>query len=179
MIRRSADLFIWPALLLSGLKVISINFRKAYLSGDDINRYVEDLGYLQDRVDMSACSGCEVMGRAALAPAGHEFSCTAGEAGSHVGISEGEDLSFLVDAFCCDEFEVAVAILCDGKVCDRSGVGIELCQISAACFAVEDFYDLHGRLLAGNICIAGSAVSDDGYIVVEVDRVHFRQLAGS
>ena len=135
MIRRSADLFIWSALLLFGLKVISINFRKAYLSCDNINRYVEDLGYLQDRVDMSARSGCKMMGWAAFAPAGHELSCAAGEAGSHVGISEGEDLSFLVDAFCHNELEVSIAVLCDGKVCDRACIRIELSQISAACFA--------------------------------------------
>lgn len=128
---------------------------------------------------MSARSGCKMMGWAAFAPAGHELSCAAGEAGSHVGISEGEDLSFLVDAFCHNELEVSIAVLCDGKVCDRACIRIELSQISAACFAVENFYNLHGRFLAGNVCIAGSAVSDDGDIVVEVNRVHFRQLAGS
>ena len=119
------------------------------LSGHNINRYIEDLRYLQDRINVSSCRCCEVVGRTALAPAVYEFSCAAGEAGSHVGIAEGKDRSFLVDAFCYDELEVSVTVLRNSKVGNRTGIRIELGQVSAAGLAVEDFHDLHGRFLAG------------------------------
>ena len=96
---------------------------------------------------MSSCRSREVVGRAALAPAVYEFSCAAGETGSHVGIAEGKDRSFLVHAFSRDELEVSVSVLRDRKVGNRTGVRIELGQVSAAGLAVEDFHDLHGRFL--------------------------------
>ena len=100
-----------------------------YLSGHNVNRNIEDLCNLQDCVDMSSGSSCKMMGRAAFAPTVYKFSCAAGEAGSHVCITEGKDRSFFVYAFCCDELKVSVAVLGDGKVCNRSCVWIELGQV--------------------------------------------------
>ena len=128
---------------------------------------------------MSSCCSRKVMCRAALAPAVYEFSCAAGEACSHVGIAEGKDQSFLVHAFSRNELEVSVSVLSDRKISNRAGVRIELCQISAACLAVEYFHDLHGRFLIGNIRVAGSAVADDRDIVVKVKRIHLSQLTCS
>ena len=120
-----------------------------------------------------------MVGGAAFAPAGHKLSGAAGEAGPHVGVAEGKDLALFVDALRRYEFEVSIAILGNGQVGDGAGVGIELGQLSAAGLAVEHFYDLHGRFLVGNIRVAGTAVADDGDVVVEVDGVHLSQLAGA
>ena len=111
------------------------------LSGYNINRYVEDLCNFQDGVDVSAGSCCKVMGRTALTPAGNELSCTAGEASSHVGIAEGQDLTFFVDTFSNNELEVAIAVLGDCQISNRASVRIELSQVSAAGLAVEDRSD--------------------------------------
>ena len=142
------------------------------LSCHDINRHIEDLRNLQDRIDVSSCSSRKVMGRSALAPAVYELSRTAGEACPHVCISEGKDRSFLVDTFSHDELEVSVSVLRDRKIGNRTCVRIELSQISAACLSMEHLHDLHGRFLIGNVRISGSAVSDDRNIVIKIDGVH-------
>lgn len=90
------------------------------LSGNDIYRHIEDLRNLQDCVNVSAGRCREMMGRAALAPAVYELSRSAGEAGSHVGIAEGKDLSLLVYALCHNEFEMSVSVLGDCEVGHRS-----------------------------------------------------------
>ena len=99
------------------------------------------------------------MCRACFAPAVYKLSCTTGETCSHVGITKGKDRSFFVYAFSNNEFEVSVSILCDRKISNRTCVWIELCQISAACFAMEHWYDLHGRFLIRNIGITTSRMT--------------------
>ena len=44
---------------------------------------------------------------------------------------------------------------------------------------MEHRHDLHGRLLLGNIGIAGTGVTDDADILVKVDGVHLAQLAAA
>src|SRR5699024_3776439 len=85
------------------------------LSCNDVNRYVEDLRNLKDRIDMSSCCSRKVMCRATLAPAVYELSCAAGKTCSHLGIAEGQDRAFLVYALRHDELEVSVAVLSDCK----------------------------------------------------------------
>ena len=121
---------------------------------------------------MSSGSCCKVVSRTSLAPTVYELSCTAGEACSHVGIAEGKDLTFLIYTLSYNKLEVSVAILGDCKVSNGSKVRIELGQLSAAGLSVEYLNDLHGRLLVRNISIAGSAVTDDSDIVIEVDGIH-------
>ena len=65
------------------------------------------------------------------------------------------------------------------KIGNRTCVWIELCQISAACLAVEYLNDLHGWFLIGDISITASGVSDDADVIVEVDGVHLRKLTGT
>ena len=43
-------------------------------AGDDINRYVEDLGDLEDRIDMSSDGGRHMVCWSCLAPAVHELT---------------------------------------------------------------------------------------------------------
>ena len=109
------------------------------LSCNDINRNIEDFCYLQDCIDMSSCSCCHMMCRASFAPAVNKLSCSTCKACSHVCITEGKDRSFFVYTFCYNKFEVSVFILCDCKIGNRTCVWIELCQISAACFAMATF----------------------------------------
>ena len=68
------------------------------LSCNDVHGHVEDLGHLQDGVDPAAGGGGHVMGGAGLAPAVAEVPGAAGKAGAHVGVAEGEDGAWLVDA---------------------------------------------------------------------------------
>ena len=93
---------------------------------DYLNRHIENLRDLEDRIDMTTGTSCKVMSRTCLAPACHEFLRTAGKACSHIRISEGKDLSILVHTLCHDELEVTITILCYCKICDRSEVWIEL-----------------------------------------------------
>ena len=85
------------------------------------------------------------MGRTCLAPLVDEFAAAQRELGTHVGITEGEDLTLLVDALCCHELEYAVLVLGDGQIGDGTCGRIELCQIAAACLAVEHRHNLHRR----------------------------------
>ena len=78
------------------------------LSCYDINRNVEDLGNFQKSIDMSSCCSSHMMCRACFAPTVYELSCAACETCSHVGITEGKDRSFLVDALSNNEFEMSV-----------------------------------------------------------------------
>ena len=125
---------------------------------------------------MSSCSSCHMMCRASLAPAVNKLSCSACEACSHICITKGKNRSLLVYALSYNEFEVSVFILGDRKVCHRTCVRIELCQISTACFAMEYFYDLHGWLLVRDVRVTASGMSDNTDIIVEVDGVHLRKL---
>ena len=111
------------------------------LPGHDLHRYVEDLCHLEDGIDVPACGCSHVVGGACLGPAVDEFPCAAGKACTHVGVAEAKDLAFLVHALRCDEFEVAVAVLGDGQIGHRAGVGIELGQVAAASLAVEYGYE--------------------------------------
>ena len=126
---------------------------------------------------MSSCSSCHMMCRASLAPAVNELSCSACEACSHVCITEGKDRSLLVYALSYNEFEVSVFILSDCKVGYRACVWIELCQVSAACFAVEYRHDFHGWFLVGDVRVTASGMSDDADVIVEIDGLHLRKLA--
>ena len=125
---------------------------------------------------MSSCSSCHMMCWASLAPAVNKLSCSACEACSHVCITKGKNRSLLVYALSYNEFKVSVFILGDREVCHRTCLRIELGQISAACFAMEYFYDLHGWLLVRDVRVTASGMSDNTDIIVEVDVVHLRKL---
>ena len=58
-------------------------------------------------------------------------------------------------------------------------MGIELCQVSAARLSMEHLHDLHRGLLRGDIGIAGTTMSNDRDIIVEIDRIHLGQLSGT
>ena len=117
------------------------------------------------------------MCRASLAPAIYKFSCATCETCSHVCITEGKDRSFLVYTLSYNELEVSVFILSDRKVGYRACVWIKLCQVSAACFAVEYRHDFHGWFLVGDVSISTSGMSNDADVIVEIDGVHLRKLA--
>ena len=117
------------------------------------------------------------MCRASLAPAIYKFSCSTCETCSHVCITEGKDRSFLVYTLSYNELEVSVIILSDCKVGYRACVWIELCQVSAACFAVEYRHDFHGWFLVGDGSVTASGMSDDADVIVEIDGVQLRKLA--
>ena len=106
------------------------------LSGYDIYRDIEDLRHFENGVNVSSCSGRKMMGGAALAPAVYKLPCSAGKPGSHIGIAEGKNLSFLVHTFSHDKLKVSVAVLGDREICNRACLRIELRQISAAGLAV-------------------------------------------
>ena len=126
------------------------------LSCNDINRYVKDLCNFEYCINVTSCCCCHMMCRACFAPAVYKFSCSTCETCSHVCITKGKDWSFFVNAFSYNEFEVSVSVLCNCKICNRACIWIELCQVSASCFAVEYRHDLHGRFLVGNISISTS-----------------------
>ena len=86
---------------------------------------------------MSSGRRCHMMRRACFAPAVYKLSCAAGKTGSHIGVSEGQDLALLVNAFCYDKLEVTVTVLRNRKIRYRAGIRIELRQIAAAGLAVE------------------------------------------
>ena len=117
------------------------------------------------------------MCRASFAPAVYKLSCTTCKTGSHVRIAKGKDWSFLVDSLSNNEFEASVSILCDCKISNRTCVWIELCQISAACFAMEHWYDLHGRFLIRNISITTSGMTDNADVIIEINGIHLGKLA--
>ena len=125
-------------------------FFMSFLSGHNLNRDIEHLGYLYDCVNMT--SGClgKMMRRPGEAPAVDEFSRTAAKFDTVVGISDGEHLAVYILGFRCDKLEVAVPILRNGKISDRPKPRIELGKISAARLPVEYLDDLHRRLLSGN-----------------------------
>ena len=128
---------------------------------------------------MPACSCCEMVGWAAFAPAVYKFPCPAGKARPHIGIAKGKDFAFFVDAFRNNKFEMPVPILGNGQIGNGAGMGIELCKIAAAGFPVEYFYNFHGWFFIGNVSVPGTAVADNGNIVVEINGVHFGKLAGT
>ena len=72
-------------------------FNGSDLPGDDLHRYVEDLGDLQDGVDVATGARGHVVGRAGLGPAIDELPRAAGEASAHIGVADGQDLAGLVD----------------------------------------------------------------------------------
>ena len=113
----------------------------------NVNRHVEYLCHLQDGVDVTACGRGEVVGRAALAPAGDKLARAAGEACAHVRVAERQDFARLVDALGHDKLEVSFAVLRDGKVSNGTEVRVELRQVAAAGLAVEHLDNLHRRLL--------------------------------
>ena len=86
-----------------------------------IDRYIEDLRYLQNGIDMSSYGRCKVVGRTALAPTVDKFSCPTGKACPHVGISEGKDLTFFIDPFCSNEFKVSIPVLGDRQIVKTCG----------------------------------------------------------
>ena len=58
---------------------------------DDVHRDVEDLGDLQDGVNVASHSGRHMVGGTRLGPAVAELPGPAGEPGAHVGVAKGED----------------------------------------------------------------------------------------
>ena len=103
---------------------------------------------------MPAVRRRHVMCRTGFTPAVAELSCAAGEACAHVGVSEGEDRSFLVDTFRHNELEMSVSVLGDTEVGHFACRRIELCEIAAACLSVEYIHDLHGGLFLGDCSVA-------------------------
>ena len=67
------------------------------LSANYVTFNIENLGHLQDGVDMMTHSSSHVVGRTCLAPLIHELTARQRELGAHVGIAKGEDFAFLVD----------------------------------------------------------------------------------
>ena len=122
---------------------------------------------------MPAMGSCHVMGRTGLAPTVAEFAGTAGEAGTHIGITEGEDRAIFIDAFGHDKLEGAVPILRDSKIGHRAKMRIELRQISTACLAMENGDNFHSRFLRGDIRITRAGMSDDANVLIKVDGIHF------
>ena len=150
------------------------------LSANDLTGDVEDLGDLQNGVDVTTDGGSHVVSGACFAPAVAELTCAAREAGTHIGITKREDGAFLVDALGDHELEVAVLILGDGQVGDLSHGGIELGEVSTTGLAVEHGHDLHGGLLLDrDRSIARARVTDDANVLVEVDGVHLGKLTGA
>ena len=88
---------------------------------------------------------CHVMGRTCLAPLVDEFTAAQRELGTHVGITEGEDLTLLVDALCYHELEYAVLVLGDGEIGHRTRRWIELRQVTATSLTMEHGHNLHRR----------------------------------
>ena len=83
------------------------------LSSDDIDGDVEELGDLEDCVDMPSACGGHMMGRAGFAPAIGEFPRPACKACAHIRVAESEDRPVFVDAFRDDEAEMAIFVLSD------------------------------------------------------------------
>ena len=128
---------------------------------------------------MSARSGRKMVSWTAFAPAVYKFSCTAGEACSHICITEGKNFTLFINTLCNNKFEMTVSVLSNGKISYRTRIRIELRQITAACLSVEYLYNLHCRLFIGNIRVAGAAVTDNCNIVIKVNRIHFGKLTCS
>ena len=96
------------------------------LSRDNIHGNIENLGDFEDRINVPAHGCRHVMRGASFAPAVTEIPGPAGEAHAHVGIAEGEDGAFLVDALRCDELEMPVPVLRDAQMAKEAGVTEEL-----------------------------------------------------
>ena len=158
-----------PIVLKSLLKILSAN---------DITLDVQNLSHLQDGVDVVTHGSGHVVGRAGLAPLVDELAAGQRELGAHVGVAEGEDFAFLVDALSHDELEDAVLVLRDCQIGHGTHGGIELRQITAASLAVEHGHNLHRGLVGlRDVEVAGAAVADDADVLGEVDAVHLGQRA--
>ena len=119
---------------------------------------------------------CHVVRRTCLAPLVDEFTAWQRELGAHVGIAEGKDLAFLVDAFGCDKLKDAILVLRNGQIGHRTRRRIELRQVAATGLAVEHGHNLHRRLLGlRDVEVARAGVTDDADVFGEVNRVHLGQ----
>jgi hypothetical protein len=96
------------------------------LSANNVTLDIEYLGHLQDGVDVVADGSCHVVRWAGLAPLVDKLAARERELRAHVGIAEGEDGAFLVDALRCDELEMPVPVLRDAQMAKEAGVTEEL-----------------------------------------------------
>ena len=88
-----------------------------------------------------------MVGRTCLAPLVDKLAATQRELGTHIGVAECEDRTFLVDTLGSNELEDAVLILRNSQIGNRTRGRIELGEVTAAGLAMEYRHYLHSRLL--------------------------------
>ena len=127
---------------------------------------------------MSACCRRHMMGRSRFAPAVYKLTAGNRKLRAHIRITKGKDRSGLIFALRYDKLEIAVFVLRNRQIRNRSHRRIELCQIATAYFSVEHLYGLHRRLVRqGDVRIAGAGMTDDTDILVEINGIHLGELS--